>query len=48
VQGNVAERGGVIETAREFPERRAGQAKPKDLSTYWGKSGRDQPAESVR
>ena len=44
----VAEKVGVIETAREFLERRAGRAKPKDLLKYLRKSGREQPTESDR
>jgi hypothetical protein len=42
----VAEKVGVMETAREFLERRAGDAKPKDLLKYLHKAGREQPAES--
>ena len=41
-------KGGVMETAREFLERRAGHAKPKDLLKYPRKAGREQPAESDR
>ncbi len=44
----VAEKVGVIETAREFLERRAGDAKPKDLLKYLRKAGREQPVESDR
>jgi hypothetical protein len=44
----VAEKVGVMETAREFLERRAGDAKPKDLLKYLRKAGREQPAESDR
>jgi len=39
---------GVMETAREFLERRAGDAKPKDLLKYLRKAGREQPVESDR
>src|ERR671911_1654966 len=39
----VAEKVGVMETAREFLERRAGDAKPKDLLKYLRKAGREQP-----
>ena len=39
---------GVIETAREFLERRAGRAKPKDLLEYLRKAGREEPADSDR
>jgi hypothetical protein len=38
----------VMETAREFLERRAGDAKPKDLLKYLRKAGREQPVESDR
>ena len=44
----VAEKVGVIETAREFLEKRAGEAKPQDLLKYLRKAGREQPAESDR
>lgn len=44
----VAEKVGVIETAREFLEGRAGEAKPKDLLKHLRKAGREQPAESDR
>jgi hypothetical protein len=44
----VAEKVGVIETAREFLRRRAGDAKPKDLLKYLRKTGREQPVESDR
>jgi hypothetical protein len=44
----VAEKVGVIETAREFLERRAGDASPQDLLTYLRKAGRERPAESDR
>ena len=44
----VAEKVGVIETAREFVERRAGHGKPKDLLKYLRKAGRERPAESDR
>ena len=43
----VTEKAGVMETAREFLERRAG-AKPKDLLKYLRKAGREQPVESDR
>ena len=42
----VAEKVGVIETAREFLERRAGKAKPKDLLKFLRKAGRAEPAET--
>jgi hypothetical protein len=44
----VDEKVGVMETAREFFERRAGNAKPKDLLKYLRKAGREQPVESDR
>jgi hypothetical protein len=44
----VAEKVGVMETAREFLERRAGDAKPKDLLKYLRKAGRERPVESDR
>jgi hypothetical protein len=44
----VAEKVGIMETAREFLERRAGDAKPKDLLKYLRKAGREQPVESDR
>jgi hypothetical protein len=44
----VAEKVGVIETAREFLELRAGSARPKDLLKYLRKAGREQPAETDR
>jgi hypothetical protein len=44
----VDDKVGVMETAREFLERRAGDAKPKDLLKYLRKQGREQPVESDR
>jgi hypothetical protein len=44
----VAEKVGVMETVREFLERRAGDAKPTDLRKYLRKSGREQAAETDR
>jgi len=44
----VAEKVGVIETARQLLERRAGKAKPKDMLKYLRKAGREQPAETDR
>jgi hypothetical protein len=44
----VAEKVGVIETAREFLEQRAGHAKPKDLLKYLRRAGRERRAESDR
>ena len=41
----VAEKVGLMETAREFLERRAGNAKPKDFLKYLRKAGREQPVE---
>ena len=48
VRANVAEKVDVIETAREFLERRADHAKPKDLLKYSRKARRERPAESDR
>jgi hypothetical protein len=42
----VAEKVGVMETAREFLERRAGNASPKDLLKYLRKAGHERPAET--
>ena len=42
----VAEKVGVMETAREFLERRAGDAKPKDLLKYCAR--RDASSRSNR
>ena len=42
----VAEKVGVIETAHDLLEQRAGDANPKDLLQYLRKAGREQPAES--
>ena len=44
----VAEKVCVIETAREFLERRAGDARLKDLLKYLRKAGRERPAETDR
>ena len=44
----VAEKVGVIETAREFLEGRAGKARPKDLLKYLRKAGREEPTETDR
>ena len=44
----VAEKVGVMEGAREFLERRAGNAKPKDFLKYFAQAGREQPVESDR
>jgi hypothetical protein len=43
----VAEKVGVIETARELLERRAGHAPPKNLLKYL-RAGRERPAASDR
>jgi DNA-binding HxlR family transcriptional regulator len=48
VRANVDEKVDVAETAREFLERRADQAKPKDLLKYSRKARRERPAESDR
>jgi hypothetical protein len=44
----VAEKVGVMETAREFLERRAGKATPKDMLKYLRKAGREEPTETDR
>jgi hypothetical protein len=44
----VAEKVGVIETARDFLEARAGDARPKDLVKYLRKAGREQPSAADR
>jgi hypothetical protein len=44
----VAEKVGVIETAREVLEQRAVHAKPKDLLKYLRRAGPERPAESER
>jgi hypothetical protein len=44
----VDEKVGVMESAREFLERRAGDAKTKDLLKYLRKTRREQPVESDR
>jgi hypothetical protein len=44
----AAEKVGIIETAREFLEQRAGHAKSKDLLEYLRKAGPERPAESER
>jgi hypothetical protein len=46
VAAAVAEKVGVIETAREFLERRAGKARPKDLLKYLRKAGHERPTET--
>jgi hypothetical protein len=43
----VAEKVGVIETARELLERRAGKAGPKDLLKYLRKAGHEWPTETA-
>jgi hypothetical protein len=44
----VAEKVGVMETAQEFLQRRAGKSKPKDLLKFLRKAGREQPVETDR
>jgi hypothetical protein len=44
----VAEKVGVMETAQEFLQRRAGKARPRDLVKFLRKSGREQPTETDR
>jgi hypothetical protein len=44
----VAEKVGVMETAQEFLQRRAGKARPRDLVKFLRKAGREQPTETDR
>ena len=44
----VAEKVGVMETAREFLSRRAGSAKPRDLLKFTRRAGREAPIEADR
>jgi hypothetical protein len=44
----VAEKVGVMETAREFLERRAGKARPKNMLKHLRKAGREEPTETDR
>ena len=44
----VAEKVGVMETAQEFLQRRAGKATPKDLLKFVRKAGRERPTETDR
>ena len=44
----VAEKVGSIETAQEFLERRAGDAKPRDLLKFARKAGKEAPGEADR
>ena len=44
----VAEKVGVMETAREFLSRRAGRAKPRDLLKFTRRAGREAPSETDR
>jgi hypothetical protein len=44
----VAEKVGVMETAQEFLQRRAGRAKPRDLLRFTRKAGREAPSEADR
>ena len=44
----VAEKVGVMETAQEFLQRRAGMATPKDLLKFVRKAGRERPTETDR
>ncbi len=42
----VAEKVGVLETAQEFLDRRAGTAKPRDLLKFLRKAGHEAPPEA--
>jgi hypothetical protein len=44
----VAEKVGVLETAQEFLDHRAGKAKPRDLLKFLRKAGNDEPLEADR
>jgi hypothetical protein len=44
----VAEKVGVIETAREFLQRRAGHARPRDLLTFTRRARREPPSNADR
>ena len=44
----VAEKVGVMETAQEFLQRRAGRAKPRDLLKFTRKAGRESPSDADR
>jgi hypothetical protein len=44
----VAEKVGVMETAQEFLNRRAGEATPRDLLKFLRKAGAEDPDESDR
>jgi len=44
----VAEKVGVLETAQDFLQRRAGKAKPRDLLKFTRKAGREIPSEPDR
>jgi hypothetical protein len=44
----VAEKVGVLETAQDFLQRRAGKAKPRDLLKFTHKAGREIPSEPDR
>lgn len=44
----VAEKVGVIETAQEFLQQRAGRARPRDLLTFTRKAGRAVPSDTDR
>ena len=44
----VAEKVGVMETAAEFLEHRAGTAKPRDLLKFTRKAGREAPNAADR
>jgi hypothetical protein len=44
----VAEKVGVMETAEEFLQGRAGKAEPKDLLKFLRKAGREEPTDADR
>ncbi len=44
----VAEKVGVLETAQEFLNSRAGKATPRDLLKFLRKAGNEEPSEADR
>jgi hypothetical protein len=44
----VAEKVGVLETAQEFLDRRAGKANPRDLLKFLRKAGNEAPSDADR
>ena len=48
ISAAVAEKVGVLETAEAFLERRAGNAKPRDLLAFTKKAAREAPIDTDR